>query len=678
MAYIQTLSAKRPGTNDHLGDKNTLTYNTIIVGGTGYPGSTYDGAIFIFDRVGATSYYSYTSAVSATKGSGIYFGFSQAINTNYIYASGPRYNADRGIVYEYNNSGNRFKLNSSIIPTTRGLYGLFGSALILDGANLIIGAPQAETLNAGAKRGAVHIYNRSSGTWTRAASLSTTDSSNLDRFGWTFSGDSSEVLVGAPNYNSEQGRVYQFYPNPADPNTWSNTQIISLNGSGGLNGPWSGQIASGVNPGSQFGLSIDKGNNYMVIGAPFLYLNSTKAFTGAAFLYQRVGLNWTYVSILTADITSSDNFFAIEFGYSVALNELNNTVLVGANAINSGNGKVFGFDISNPNSPKQTFVIDRPTPVANANFGKDIKLLPSQENGIALIGNDGALVDPDNGSVFPPQCGGALLFNQVNLISPTPTPTLTPTPAPSPTPEPTRVPKAPNWYGLASSDPISFGEGAGPTGVNYPKIPSRGGIGRNYSILKELGYYGVINSVNSSLRDLAILYGQWCVNNRLNPAAPHAMSEFYDSRGISLGFNYKVIRKLVSGGKYCTNNDGIIWVNIGPVTNDTTPTNGVYANSGFIGNPLRDSTYTLSVVGCSTNVQATITKSSASKFIQATGLRAEQAYWFTSPCPAYTWTITDEFTGHSVSGSTQVGGACNNGASVIQYQDYKQNFPRNT
>lgn len=677
MPYVQTLSAKKPSFQSHLGDRNCLTYNTIILGNVAYPSNAFDGAAYVFDRVGTTSYYSYVTGMSATAGSGIYYGTSQAVDTNYIYIGAPLYNSGQGAIYQYDNVGNRFKLNATITSTKNGVKGYFGSNILLNGSNMLIGAFNAETINPGAYRGAVHHYNNSGGSWTRVATLSSSSSSNGDRFGWSFSGDTSEVVVGAPFYNSQQGRIYQFRPNPLDANSWSNTQILSLNGSGGASGPWNGQTTDGTNPGSQFGHTIDKGTNYMVVGAPYFYNQGYGAYIGAAFLYVRAGILWTYASILTAKIEADSNFSEINFGTSVALNETNNTVLVGADAFDEGCGLVFGFDISNPTTPVQSFTIRRPTQVDNASFGKDIKLLTTQENGIALIGNDGALVDPDNGSIYPPQCGGALLYNQVSLITPTPSPTVTPPPTPSPTPNPTPVPKILNWYGLNGADPISFGDGGGAPGGNYPNTPSKGGTGRNYSILRELGYYGTLNSTNSSLYQLAILYNAWCVNNNLNPANPTAMSEFYSSRGVSLGFNYKVTRKLVSGGKYCTHNDGQITVNIGPVSNNTTPENNTYSGSGYIGNPLRDSTYRLSIVGDVVNVQATVTKSSGAKYITATGLHAEQAYWFTYAVASYAWSIQDETTGFSQGGNIAVGGACNGSTAVAVYKDYKTNYPAN-
>jgi hypothetical protein len=689
ITLIQPLSAGKPTLNALIGERTFLSYNTILLSSTYYPGKgNNDGAVIVFDRNSGTGKYEQIWGLSATAGSNDYYGICAAINSNFIYVGAPGAGAGspgEGRVYEINNTGgSRFSVNQTITPgSNRGRKGWFGSSMkLVDASNLFIGAMNASPKNPGINTGAVYHYTKS-GTWGYSATLSSSQASNGDEFGFSIDGNTSEMLCGSPQWNSGQGRVYLMNPNPSDANSWANTQIITLNGTGN-NGPHRGQTED------LFGFSVVKGTNYAFVGAPRYKVNidsggGSDYRPGAVFMYQKSGLIWTFVSILTADLSYLVNNSRLEFGLTIAYNESNNYVLIGADAVDGSQGLVFGFDVSNPFNPQQTFTIQRPVVVPDSKFGHDIKLLPSDDNGMLLVGSYGAVVSPDNGSIFPPRAGAAFLYNNVNNFIVTPSPTITPTITPSQAPAPTPILKPSNWYGLNSLDPISVYEGAGPVSANYPKTLGYGGTGRNYSICRELGYYAPEN--NASLYNLAILYNQWCVANNLNVNNPTAMSEFYTGRGISLGFDAKIIVQRNTPSKYCSTNNGQIWLNVGPVTSNTTPQNNKFAGSGYIGNPLRNSTYFVSIVsnnqGChSLNFQKVISPSDSPYvgYITASGLRnSDGSTWFTCKVGSYACTIRDQTTGYSITRNigTSTGGSCDGATYLYENLSYKTNFPRN-
>ena len=699
ITLIQPLSAGKPTLNALIGERNVLSYDTILLGSTDYPGSgNNDGAVIVFDRNPSTGKYNQVWGLSASAGSGDLYGCSAAINSNYIYVGAPGAGTgapEQGRVYEINNTGgSRFTVNRTITPgSNRGRNGYFGSSMkLVDASNLFIGAFYASPRQTGNNCGAVYHYTKAGGTWSYTATLSAL-ASDGDEFGFVLDGNTSEMLCGSPQWNNGQGRVYLMNPNPSDTNSWANTQIITLNGSGN-NGPHRGTILD------SFGFSVVMGTNYAFIGAPRYKIGidsggGEEFRPGAVFMYQKSGLLWTYVSILTSDVSYLVNNSRLEFGISIAYNEVNNYVLIGADAVNvsgcaecGSEGLVFGFDVSNPFNPQQVFVIERPVVVPGSYFGHNVKLLPSTDNGMALIGSYGAVVSPDNGSRFPPRAGAAFLYNNVNNFVVTPTPTITPTITPSPTPEPTPVLKPLNWYGLNSLDPISVYEGAGPVGANYPKTLGYGGTGRNYSICRELGYYAPEN--NASLKDLAVLYSQYCVANNLNVNNnnnPTAMSEFYTGRGISLGFSAKIIVQRPTRSKYCSSRDGIIWLNIGPVNANTDPESSKFAASGYIGNPLRSSTYFVSIVsnspGChGLNYQKIISPSDSPYvgFGLATDLYpSDGSTWFLCKVGSYACTIRDQTTGYAITRNIAMspGQSCNGEKYLYGTFDYKTNFPRN-
>ena len=646
--FIQPLSAKHALANAKNAEFNTLTYDHIILGNNEFPGSNHDGAIYVFDRVPSTNYYTQVKGISATLGSGIYFGNSNAVNSNYIYVGAPGYNGGNGAVYEYFNSGgSRFGLNRTILGTNRSTRGLLGVSMkLFNSTNLFIGGMYAQTKAPGDYYGAIYHYTDIAGTWSLTSVLSGTNNIVAvgEEFGLDFDGTTTEIIAGAPNYNDEQGRAYVMKYDAAKPTRWANTQVISLNGGGGLNGPYVGQT------GDLFGLRVAVKNDIALIAAP-RFKSSIGGFstsTGAVFLYTRSGINWTYTSIITAtDISDRSS----EFGTAIAINDNNNTVLIGADNFN-GEGRVFCFDISNPFIPIQMYSIERPVALQDSKFGHDIDLLTTQEDGIALIGSYGQVVNSSQYTPrFPSNAGAAFLYNAINITSPTPTPSPTP-PQVTPTPQPTPVLKPLNWYGLNPLDPISVGDGGGTPGSNYPKTPALGGPGRNYSILREIGALYVDNpgiysfsTFRGSLKELAISYSSWCLNNGMVPGDTTAMSEFHRSRGISLGFTYTLEKKPVTSSKYCDSNNGGVRITI-----------PFYSGQNRYGNPIRTTTYTITI-GANTSV-------ATSRTIEGLGT-GNQA-----------WSIVDNSTGYTRSGTVGVG--CGTNAYVtVDSQDYKQQFPAN-
>lgn len=679
----QNLSANPPPAYNYVqfGERNTLSVDHILCGTLDFP-SPNAGAVWVFDKDPITGVYSHKRTLSAAAGSNHYYGASNDVNTSYIYIGAPGAGSinsgiPEGRVYEINNSGgSRFSVNATITPNANlGRKGFFGACVkLVNASNLFITSLWAQPRGAGIRTGAIYHYIKSGGTWNYTAVISGKGSganqpSNNDEYGFTFDGDTSELIVGSPQRNQTtadgKGAAYVMVPDGTDANSWITTQYIEI---GSNPNPHQGQ------PGDMFGYRIVKGTNYAFIAAPRYQINSAiNSQPGAVFMYERIPGSpdfWSYTCIITAHPGDS-NSSRFEFGLSMAYNEANNYILIGADAINDSRGLVFGFDVSNKFSPVQSFVIERPVSIPNSNFGHDVKLLPGTDNGLALIGSYGAIVNPDNGSVYPPGAGAAFLFNDVNNFVVTPSPTVTPSLTPSPTPNPTPVFKPANWYGLNILDPISVGDGgeAGgyPTGANYPKAPSRGGPGRNYSILREIGAALQSNpnvydfdTYRGSLYRLALAYTQLTSKDygsgplaaapialfyNLNSSNPTAMSEFYRSRGVSLGFSYKLERKQVTQSKYCDSSNGGVRITI-----------PFYSAQNRYGNPIRTTTYTITI-GASTSV-------GNSKTVEGLGTAAQS------------WSIVDNFTGYTRSGTVDVGCGTNS-YSTIEDVDYRREFPRN-
>ena len=137
ITLLQPLSAGKPTLNAGIGERNVLSYDTILLCSTDYPGSgNSDGAVIVFDRDPGTGTYKQVWGLSASAGSGDLYGNSAAINSNYIYVGAPGAGAgspEEGRVYEINNTGgSRFTVNLTITPgSNRGRNGYFGSSMKL-------------------------------------------------------------------------------------------------------------------------------------------------------------------------------------------------------------------------------------------------------------------------------------------------------------------------------------------------------------------------------------------------------------------------------------------------------------------------------------------------------------------------------------------------------------------
>jgi hypothetical protein len=163
------------------------------------------------------------------------------------------------------------------------------------------------------------------------------------------------------------------------------------------------------------------------------------------------------------------------------------------------------------------------------------------------------------------------------------------------------------------------------------------------------------STFRGSLKQLAISYNSWCLNNGMAPGDTTAMSEFHRSRGISLGFTYFLLRKEVTRSKYCDSNNGGVILRI-----------PFYSGQNRYGNPIRTTTFTFTI-GATTSLGTQVTIDGQKYLqLQVEGLgTANQA-----------WSIVDNNTGYTRSGTVGVG--CGTNAYVtVDSQDYKQQFPAN-
>lgn len=285
--------------------------SVAIHGDTMVLGSPYRssvGSAFFYRRSGDT--WNLISRVSAPDSSQLYqdFGFSVAVNDNYVFVSSPSYavsgmsKAGSVAVYSYTNSGMTYikSINGSVASAA------FGYALATEGSTLAVGAPQAigkENL----APGSVYIFTEAGGAWSSVAAGSKVGANAAEKFGSTIDLLGTKLLVGSPNFtNGAQtsiGRVAYY----AD-YTAAATKV--------WNGP-----ANSANLGQ--GLALSSTGVY--VGVP---MANTRAGYVDYYLYSNLGT--VYYRIQAYNATSNS-----AFGWSVAAS--GNDVIVGARIKNDPN-----------------------------------------------------------------------------------------------------------------------------------------------------------------------------------------------------------------------------------------------------------------------------------------------------------------------------------------------------
>ena len=280
--------------------------NTLFVGSVGDDtGGTDKGAVYIFTKEENTWKYDTKIAdgfpnefsLSGEYSFGSSLAISQDGNTLYIGANGNDTNGDnRGAVYIFTrNSSNEWAHDSTITSGSNGLtlanHDYFGSSLAIsqDNNTLFVGAHSDDTgfINAGA----VHIFTKTSGTWTHTSKI-TSGSNGLtlassDSFGSSLavSQDNNTLFVGAHNDDtgfSNAGAIHIF---TMENGAWTHTSKIA-SGSNGLT------LTGSDSFGSSLAFSSD--GNIFFAGA---YSDNTGfSNAGAVHIFTKEDGVWTHTS----------------------------------------------------------------------------------------------------------------------------------------------------------------------------------------------------------------------------------------------------------------------------------------------------------------------------------------------------------------------------------------------
>lgn len=255
----------------------------------------------------------------------------------------------------------------------------FGTAIMIDGATAVIGALGA-TVNGHANQGAAYVFTESGGIWSQVAKLVANDGEANNYFGQTAAILGPNIVVGAygasVNGNALQGAAY-VYTNVGGTWTFAH-KLVADDGVGG----------------EFFGHAVAMSGTRALVGAPYASVDGTPA-RGAVYVYDGSTSDWTQIGKVVADAGDPGD----GFGYSLAASATK--MVVGAGAVNAGQGAAFVFDDDN-GAWTQNIRLVADDGAAGEDFGYAVSILDTT----LIVGADRAAVGGHT------QQGAAYVFAQ--------------------------------------------------------------------------------------------------------------------------------------------------------------------------------------------------------------------------------------------------------------------------
>ena len=245
-----------------------------------------------------------------------------------------------GVVRIYEWSGSDWTLKGN------GIYGVTenersGGSHSLNGNGTIIAIGSANNSN-NSSSGSVRIYEWSGSDWTlKGSQIDGITGSDYFGFAVSINDDGSIVAISDFKYNSNTGfvRIYE----------WS-----------GSDWTLKGNQINGTQEGSMFGFAVSINDDGSIVAVSAMGYNNS---SGAVYIYEWNGSDWTIVDSQINSITEGDNL-----GYNVSLNGIGSSVAIGAYLASSQTGYVHIYDL-----PISSYSTDSNLPV-NLYVSGDISL----------------------------------------------------------------------------------------------------------------------------------------------------------------------------------------------------------------------------------------------------------------------------------------------------------------
>ncbi len=236
-------------------------------------------------------------------------------------------NTNQGDAYVYNLVGTTWEKVATLTSSDGSAGDLFGYSVALRGGNIIVGAP-SHTVGANANQGAAYVFTLNKGFWSQSAEFTATNGSASDFFGSDVAYDGTTAVIGAPgtiitNLSAATAQIPGNAYVFSDSNgTWAQAELAAPDGVSG----------------DTFGWSVAVSGSTVVVGAPWHAVNGI-AQQGAAYIFDLSNGDWIFAQELSQPVTpvaNSGSNNVEHFGYAIAVTPT--MMMVGAPGDNFGGG----------------------------------------------------------------------------------------------------------------------------------------------------------------------------------------------------------------------------------------------------------------------------------------------------------------------------------------------------
>ena len=365
------------------------------------------GSAHVFARSSPTAPWSWSAKLTASDAAeNDEFGISVAVDGDTIVVGAHQNDSNKGAAYVFtwNSSNSKWEQKAKLTASDAAANDEFGISVAVDGDTIVVGAHKADYIDLNnssnnlADSGAAYVFTKpESGGWadaTETAKLTASDAAANDEFGIFVAVHGETVVVGAhqndaDDQDTNEGAAYVF-TKPGSGGWATATETAKL-------------TAFGAAESDEFGISVTVHGDTVVVGAHKydVGVGTEKANAGAAYVFIKpTGGPWAD-GTETAKLIASDAMRGDEFGIAVAVDDNEDTIVVGAyldddNGDNAGSAYVFTRD-SNGWSQK--------TNLTGPSRGKGDRLGHS----VAVVG-DTVIAGADKSNISGPDSGAVYLW----------------------------------------------------------------------------------------------------------------------------------------------------------------------------------------------------------------------------------------------------------------------------
>ena len=256
-------------------------------------------------------------------------------------------NSGFAYVFTWNSSNSKWEQKAKLTASDAAANDEFGISVAVHGNTIVVGAHQDDDATNGDNSGSAYVFTKPAAGWatgTETAKLTADDAAADDEFGISVAVHGDTVVVGAHgNQNTvdgtdvSTGAAYVF-TKPESGGWATATETAKL-------------TADDAAADDEFGISVAVHGDTVVVGAHKydVGVGTEKANAGAAYVFIRpTGGPWAD-GTETGKLIASDATRGDEFGIAVAVNDNEDTIVVGSyldddNGDNSGSAYVFTRD----------------------------------------------------------------------------------------------------------------------------------------------------------------------------------------------------------------------------------------------------------------------------------------------------------------------------------------------